>query len=139
MKKIAILVSRGSFNNLVQVATLIRALTAAPDTSVQVFFRDEALLKLTHNRVNEPNFSEAYLGLEEATLTRLYAADFENLQTFLREAKEHGDHVKFFACASSMFMCGIHEEDLIPEIDAPKTLTQFLSEEVNTADTVMTF
>lgn len=139
MKKVAILVSGGSFNNLFQVATLIRALTVSLDTSIRVFFRDEAILKLTRDRVNEINFSDAYRGLEEETLARLRAADFENLQTFLRDSKEHGDDVKFFGCASSMYMCGLKEEDLIPEIDAPMTLTEFLLEEVSAADVVMTF
>jgi len=138
-KKVAMIVSRGSFNDLVQVATLIRALTGSPDTAIRVFFRDEALLKLTKERVNETNFSDAYRGREEETLARLRAADFEDLQTFLRDSKEHGDDVKFFGCTSSMYMCGLHEEDLIPEIDAPRTLTDFLLAEVSDADTVMTF
>lgn len=138
-KKVAIIVSRGSFNNLVQVATLIRSLTSSPETAVRVFFRDEALLKLTKARIHETNFSEAYRGLEEHVLARLRAADFEDLQTFLRDAKEHGDEVTFLACASSMYMCGLHEEDLIPEIDALMTLTQFWREEVSDASTVMTF
>jgi shikimate kinase/peroxiredoxin family protein len=139
LKKVAIIVSRGSFNNLIQVATLIRVLTSSSDTSVRVFFRDEALLKLTKERIHETNFSEAYRGREEETLARLRAADFEDLQTFLREAKEHGDEVTFLACASSMYMCGLKREDLIPEIDALMTLTQFWLEEVSNASTVMTF
>ncbi|MBI3952212.1 MAG: DsrE family protein [Acidobacteria bacterium] len=139
MKKVAIIVSRGSFNNLFQVATLIRALTVSLDTSVRVFFRDEAILKVTKDQINQINFSDAYRGLEEETLARLRAADFENLQTFLRDSKEHGDDVKFFGCTSSMYMCGINEEDLIPEIDEPRTLTDFLLTEVSDADTVMTF
>lgn len=139
MKKVAIIVSRGSFNNLVQVATLIRAVTSSPDTVVRVFFRDEALLKLTRARIHETNFSEVYRGLEEQVLMRLRVADFQDLQTFLREAKEHGEAVTFFACASSMYMCGLKEEDLIPEIDAPMTLTDFWSAEVGDADVVMTF
>jgi len=139
VKKVAIIVSRGSFNNLIQVATLIRALTASPEISVRVFFRDEAILKLTKERINHPNFSEAYRDLEEMTLVRLQAADFENLQTFLRDSKQHGHDVKFFACSSSMYMCGLKEEDLIPEIDAPMTLTDFLHQELLPADLVMTF
>ncbi|RMG46881.1 MAG: hypothetical protein D6723_16695 [Acidobacteria bacterium] len=139
MKKVAIIVSQGSFNNLIQVATLVRALTASPEISVRVFFRDEAILKLTKERVNHPNFSEAYRDLEEMVLVRLQAADFENLQTFLRDSKQHGQDVKFFACSSSMYMCGLKEEDLIPEIDAPMTLTDFLHRELLPADLVMTF
>lgn len=139
MKRVAVIVSGGTFNNLFQVATLVRALTVSLDTSIRVFFRDEAILKLTKNRVNEINFSEAYRGLEDETLARLRAADFENLQTFLRDSKEHGEDVKFYGCTSSMYMGGLTEDDLIPEIDAPMTLTEFLLQEVSTADVVMTF
>jgi peroxiredoxin family protein len=139
LKKIALIVSRGSFNNFIQVATLIRALTSSTDTSVRVFFRDEALLKLTRGRINEPNFSEAYIGIEERTLTRLQAAEFDDLESFFRESKEHGDQVKFYACASSMFICGLNEEDLTPLVDSVRSLTDFLHQDVDEADTIMTF
>jgi peroxiredoxin family protein len=139
VKKVAILVSGGSFNNIFQTATLIRALTVSLDTSIRVFFRDEALVKLTKERVNQINFSETYRGMEEEALERLRVADFEDLQSFLRDSKEHGDDVRFFACTSSMYMAGIKEEDLIPEIDSVRTLTEFLLEEVGDADVVMTF
>ncbi|MCS6803578.1 MAG: DsrE family protein [Acidobacteriota bacterium] len=139
MKKVAVIVSRGSFNNFVQVATLIRALTAVPDRSVRVFFRDEALLKVTNSHINETNFSQAYQGLGEAVLARLQAADFHTLHTFLRDAKQHGDDVQFFACASSMFICGLHQQDLIPEIDAICEIKEFLETAVSDADAVLTF
>lgn len=139
MKKVAIIVAHGSFNSLFQVATLIRALTSSPDTSIRVFFRDEALVKLTKDRINELNFSDVYRRMEEEVLARLQAADFEDLHSFLRDSKQHGDDVQFFACASSMYMAGIKEVDLIPEIDSVRTLTSFILEEVSTADVVMTF
>jgi predicted peroxiredoxin len=77
--------------------------------------------------------------MEEEALERLRVADFEDLQSFLRDSKEHGDDVRFFACTSSMYMAGIKEEDLIPEIDSVRTLTEFLLEEVSDANVVMTF
>jgi peroxiredoxin family protein len=139
LRKAAIIVSRGSFNNLFQVATLIRALTSSPDVSVRVFFRDEALVKLSTGSINELNFSEAYRGLEESVVERLRIADFDDLRGFLRDSKEHGDDVAFYACASSMYMIGRTKEDLIPEVDDIRDLTSFLHEEVMTSDVVMTF
>lgn len=139
MNKVAIIVSRGSFNNLIQVATLIRALTATPHRAVRVFFRDEALLKVTNSRINQINFSQAYQGIEEVVLARLQAADFQDLHTFLRDAKQHGDDVRFFACASSMFICGVHQQDLIAEIDAVCELREFLQSAVSDAEAVLTF
>ncbi len=139
MKKVAIIVSNGSFNNLLQVSTLIRALTASLETSVRVFFRDEAVVKVTKTRINEVNLSDIVRPMESEILRRLREADFVDLQSFLRESKEHGDDVKLFACTSSMYTYGIREEELIPEIDGARTLTEFLLEEVSDAEKVFTF
>jgi peroxiredoxin family protein len=139
LKKVAIIVSNGSFNNLLQVSTLIRALTASLETSVRVFFRDEAVVKVTKTRINEVNLSDIVRPMESEILRRLREADFVDLQSFLRESKEHGDDVKLFACTSSMYTYGIREEELIPEIDGARTLTEFLLEEVSDAEKVFTF
>ncbi len=138
MQKVAIIVSNGSFNNLINVATIVRAATAS-DMAVRVFFRDEAVLKLTREKVNEVNLSEAYRGMEDGVMERLRSADFESLQQFLRDSKEHGDDVKFYACTSSMHICGVKEEDLIPEIDEARPLSAFLLEDASEADAIMTF
>jgi len=139
MRKVAIIVSNGSFNNLFQVSTLIRALTASLETSVRVFFRDEAVVKVTRARINELNFSDFARPMEPEIVRRLREADFVDLQSFLRDSKEHGDDVKLFACTSSMYMYGVREEELIPEIDGARTLTDFLLEEVSDAEKVFTF
>jgi len=139
MKKVAIIVSNGSFNNLFQVSTLIRALTASLEASVRVFFRDEAVVKVTRARINELNLSDVVRPMEPEIVRRLREADFVDLQSFLRDSKEHGDDVKLFACTSSMYMYGVREEDLIPEIDGARTLTDFLLEEVSDAEKVFTF
>lgn len=139
MTRVAIMVSGGSFNNIFQVSTLIRTLAALPGTSIRVFFRDEAVIKLTVARINEYNFSEMVRDQESAIIERLREAEFTDLQSFLRDSKEHGDDVKLFACTSSMYMYGIGESDLIPEIDEPKALGDFLREDVVEADQVFTF
>ncbi|HEY7067262.1 MAG TPA: hypothetical protein VII06_37720 [Chloroflexota bacterium] len=135
---LAIIVTRGAFNNLVQVATLIR--TAAGDgTPVRVLFRDAALLALRRDRIGALEFSPEFAGREDTTLELLRAADFEDLQSFLRDAKEHGDDVRYYACTSSMYYCDTQLADLIPEIDGPRPLAAFLTEEVAAATTMLTF
>ncbi|HZR98583.1 MAG TPA: hypothetical protein VFE37_07750 [Chloroflexota bacterium] len=135
---LAIIVTRGTFNNLVQVATLVR--TAAGDgTPVRVLFRDAALLAVRTDRINAVEFSPEFEGREAVTLELLRAADFEDLQSFLRDAKEHGDDVRYYACTSSMYYCNTQVEDLIPEIDGPRPLATFLAEDVRAATTVLTF
>jgi peroxiredoxin family protein len=135
---LAIIVTRGTFNNLVQVATLIR--TAAGDgTSVRVLFRDAALLAVRADRISAVAFSPEFDGREAETLELLRAADFEDLPSFLRDAKEHGDDVRYYACTSSMYYCNTTVEDLIPEIDSPRPLATFLAEDVPAARAVLTF
>jgi peroxiredoxin family protein len=135
---LAIIVTRGTFNNLVQVATLIR--TAAGDgTPVRVLFRDAALLAVRADRIGAIDFSPEFEGREAVTLELLRTADFEDLHGFLRDAKEHGDDVRYYACTSSMYYCNTPIEDLIPEIDGPRPLATFLAEDVRAADTVLTF
>src|SRR5581483_5393146 len=126
---LAIIVTRGTFNNLVQVATLVR--TAAGDgTPVRVLFRDAALLAVRRDRIGALEFSPEFAGREAATLELLRAADFEDLQSFLRDAKEHGDDVRYYACTSSLYYCDTQLAELIPEIDGPRPLGAFLTEEV---------
>ncbi|HLH25071.1 MAG TPA: hypothetical protein VK066_21330 [Chloroflexota bacterium] len=135
---LAIIVTRGTFNNLIQVATLIR--TAAGDgTPVRVLFRDAALLAMRADRIGALRFSPEFAGREVETLDLLRAADFEDLQSFLRDAKEHGDDVRYYACTSSLYYCNTQVEDLIPEIDGPRPLAAFLTEDVRAAATVLTF
>jgi peroxiredoxin family protein len=135
---LAIIVTRGTFNNLVQVATLIRA-AAGDGTPVRVLFRDAALLAVRADRIGAVAFAPEFTGREEATVALLRAADFEDLPSFLRDAKEHGDDVRYYACTSSMYYCDTQLEDLIPEIDGPRPLATFLAEDVRAATTVLTF
>ena len=57
MKKLAGIVTRGSYNNLLQVCELVR-IAATAGTQVSVLFRDEAALKLTNEKVKELLFSD---------------------------------------------------------------------------------
>jgi peroxiredoxin family protein len=136
--RLAIIVTRGTFNNLVQVATLVRA-AAGTGTAVRVLFRDAALLAVRRDRIGALAFSPEFAGREAETLALLEAAEFEDLQGFLRDAKEHGDDVRYYACTSSMYYCNTDAADLIPELDAPRSLTSFLAEDVASATTVLSF
>jgi peroxiredoxin family protein len=138
LRSLAIIVTRGTFNNLVQVATLIRV-AAGDGSPVRVLFRDAALLAVRTDRIGALEFSPEFEGRETVTLELLRAADFEDLQSFLRDAKEHGDDVRYYACTSSMYYCNTQLEDLIPEIDGPRPLATFLAEDVPAATVVLTF
>ncbi len=135
--KVAIIVREGSFNNLVLLSTLIAGLAGA-EARVRVLFRDEALLKLTKERVGTINFSPAFAGLEDEALERLQTSGFSDLETYLRHAKELGD-VKYFGCRSSLYMAGIEEGDLIAEIDEVMGVSRFIMEELADAEKVLTF
>ena len=137
LKKLAIIVSNGSFNNLEQVATFAMA-AAVCDVAVRVFFRDEAVLKMTKAHINEFNLSEAFKGTEAETLKRFQTAKVGDLLGLWQEVKKQGD-VKLYACTSSMFLCGVTKEALVDEIDEPRGLTSFMLEEMDDADHVLTF
>jgi len=133
---LAVIASRGSFNSLVQVATLLMAAVGS-GLAVRVFFRDEAVLKVTKTGAQEINLSEVYRGHEAAVRERLGAQELTDLPRLLREVKELGD-VRLYACSSSMAICGVGAEDLLDGIEV-RGLTAFLLEEVAAADKVLTF
>ena len=137
VKKLALIVSSGSFNNLVQVCTLTMS-SAASDISVRIFFRDAAVLKVSKRHIQEINLSPAFSGMEDEVIENLRKANLDDLEKVFTDVKSKGD-VKFFVCSSSMSLCGVTKEDLIPEIDDIKGLTSFLLEDMSEADIVLTF
>lgn len=136
MSSLAVMVTRGSFNNLVQVVTLVMAAVGS-GMSVSVFFRDEAVLKVTKTGAREINLSGAYRGQEQAVRDRLSAQALTDLPRLLRELLELGE-VKLYACSSSMAICGVEAADLLDGLEV-RGLTAFLLEDVATADKVLTF
>ena len=137
MKSLAIIATRGSTNALASVCTMAMA-AAVSDIPVRIFFRDEAVLKLSKQHVKGVTLSEAFRGLETTVTKNLQTANLADLQAVLREVKAQGD-VKLYACTSSMAIAGVAPADLIPEIDEPRGLTSFLLEEMSEADAVLTF
>lgn len=137
MKKIAILVSRGSYNSLVQVMTLVMACMVS-EIKVRLFFRDESVFKLTPREAGRINLTEYYKGQEAHVVDRLRQNHLDNLQLLIREMKEKGD-VRLAVCSSSLAIAGLKHGELIPEVDEVQGLTSFLLEEMSTADQVLTF
>ena len=137
MKRLAVIVARGDFNALVQVATLLMAAVGS-GLAVRVFFRDEAIYKITRSGAAEINLSEGYRGREAAVRDRLAAQGLADLPGLLRQIKEGGD-ARLYACSSSMAICGVEERELLPEIDGVRGLTAFLLEDVADADRVLSF
>ena len=137
MKSLAIIVSGGSTNNLIQVLTLLMA-TVHSDIKARVFFRDESVYRLTPGKINQPEFSAAYAGDAEGIRKRLQKLDLVDLHKLSRDIKASGD-VKYYVCSSSLAICGLTKDDLIPEVDEVRGLPAFLLEDVATADTVLTF
>ena len=137
MKSLAVIVSGGSTNNLVQVLTLLMAAVHS-DIKARVFFRDESVFRLTPGAMNTIELSAAYGHDLDGVQKRLKQLDLFDLQKLCRDIKASGD-VKYYVCSSSLAMCGLKREELIPEIDEVRGLPAFLLEDVATADTVLTF
>ena len=137
MKSLAIIVSGGSTNNLIQVLTLLMAAVHS-DVKARVFFRDESVFRLTPTTINKIELSSAYgqdgLGIQQ----RLKKLELVDLHKLCRDIKASGD-VKYYVCSSSLAICGLKQEDLIREIDEIRGLPAFLLEDVATAEKVLTF
>lgn len=137
MKKLAMIVTRGAYNNLLQACELAK-IAAASGVQVSILFRDEAAAKLTIDKVKELTFSDAYRGRESKVREMLRERKQNDLPTILREIKEKGD-AKFSICRSSMEYFELRVEHLIPELDEVQAAEAFWKEEVAQADQVLTF
>ena len=137
MKSIAVIVSGGSTNNLIQVLTLLMAAVHS-EIKARVFFRDESVLRLTPTNINKLELSSAYAKDGQAVARRLEQHDLTDVHKLCRDIKASGD-VKYYVCSSSLAICGLKLEDLIQEIDEVRGLPAFLLEDVATADKVLTF
>ena len=137
MKSLAVIVSGGSTNHFLQVLTLLLAAVHA-DLKIRVLFRDEAVWRLTPGAINAPEFSPPYQGDPAGLQRRLKQMDLTDLHRLCRDIKASGD-VKYYVCSSSLAICGLTREALIPEIDEVRGLPAFLLEDVATADKILTF
>jgi len=137
MKSLAVIVSGGSTNNLLQVLTLLMA-SVHSDLQTRVLFRDESVFRLTPANINKIELSEAYAHDAANVRQRLAKHELTDVQKLVRDIKASGD-VKYYVCSSSLAICGLKREDLIPEIDDVRGLPAFLLEDVAAADKVLTF
>jgi len=137
MKSLAVIVSGGSTNNLIQVLTLLMA-SVHSDLQARVLFRDESVFRLTPANINTIELSDAYAHDAVNVLRRLARHELTDVQKLVRDIKASGD-VKYYVCSSSLAICGLKREDLIPEIDDVRGLPAFLLEDVAVADPVFTF
>lgn len=137
MKKLAMIVTRGAYNNLLQACELAK-IAVASGVQVSILFRDEAAAKLTIDKIKELTFSEAYRGRESRVREMLHERKQNDLAGILREIKEKGD-AKFSICRRSMEYFELQVERLIPELDEVQAAEAFWKEEVAQADHVLTF
>ncbi len=136
MKSLAVIVSGGSTNNLIQVLTLLMAAVHS-EMRVRVLFRDESVFRLRPAAINAMELSAAYAH-DAAVTQRLKKHELTDLHKLCRDIKASGD-VRYYVCSSSLAICGLKQEELIPEIDEVRGLPAFLLEDVATADKVLTF
>lgn len=137
MKKLAVIVTGGSYNNLLQACELVR-IAAASGVQVSVLFRDEAASKLTHEKVKHLAFSEAYKGRESKVREMLRERKRLDVPAVLREIKEAGD-VKLSICREALEYFEIGVEQVLPELDEVQKAEAFWKEAVEPADQVLTF
>jgi len=137
MKTLAMIVTRGTYNNLLQACQIARTAVES-GTRVSVFFRDEAVARLALDTVHELTFTEAYRGREVKVRNLLKERKLHDLPLLLRELKEKGD-AKLSVCRDSMEFFDLPVEKLIPELDEVQRAEAFWKEAVAKADQVLTF
>ena len=121
---------------MAQVLTLLMAAVHS-EVKARVLFRDESVFRLTPERINRLELSEAYAH-DAAVAQRLKKHELTDLHKLCRDIKASGD-VRYYVCSSSLAICGLKKEELIPEIDEVRGLPAFLLEDVASADKVLTF
>ena len=137
MKKVAVIITRGGFNNLLQACEWM-GLAAASGIDVSGYFRDEAAGRMSKTKITELAMTPDYKGRETFARDLLRQENKADLSKFLQKAKESGD-LKLSVCKDSLRYFDLRPEDLIPELDEVQTAEAFWKEAVLPADQVMTF
>ena len=137
LKKIAVIITRGGWNNLLQACEWI-ALAAGTGIEVCGYFRDEAAGRMSQTKAKELTMSPDYKGREAFVRDLLRQDDKADLSKLLQNAKESGS-VKLSVCKDSLRYFDLKPEDLIPELDEVQTAEAFWKEAVLPADQVLTF
>ena len=137
MKKVAVIITRGGFNNLLQACEWI-ALAAASGIEVSGYFRDEAAGRMSQTKIKELTMSKGYQGRESFMRDLLREEKKADLCAFFQQVKETGN-VKLSVCKDSLRYFDLRPEELIPELDEVQTAEAFWKEAVLPADQVLTF
>ncbi|GJL70382.1 MAG: hypothetical protein NPIRA06_30170 [Nitrospirales bacterium] len=137
MKKIAVIITKGGWNNLFQACEWI-ALAADSGMEVSGYFRDEAAGRMTKVKIKELTMSPDFKGREGFVRDLLKKEDKTDLPKMMQTSKEKGN-VKFSVCRDSLKYFGVNVEELIPELDEVQTAEAFWKEAVLPADQVLTF
>jgi peroxiredoxin family protein len=137
MKQLAMIITRGTYNNILQACQLAR-IAVESGTRVSILFRDEAVARLTVDKVQELTFTEAYRGREVKVRNLWKDRKLHDLPLLLREIKDKGD-AKFSVCRDSIEYFDIPVEKLISELDEVQRVEAFWKEAVAQADEVLTF
>jgi peroxiredoxin family protein len=131
------IVTGGAYNNILQACQLAR-IAVESGTRVSLLFRDEAVARLTVDKVQELALTEGYRGREVKVRNLWKDRKLHDLPLLLRELKEKGD-AKFSVCRDSLEYFDIPVQKLIPELDEVQRVDAFWKEEVAQADQVLTF
>lgn len=137
MEKLAVIITRGAWNNLLQACEWI-ALAAASGIEVSVYFRDEAAGRMTQLKIKELTMSSDYRGREAFMRDLLKKENKADLSSIMQKAKETGN-VKFSVCKDSLRYFNVKVEELIPELDEVQTAEAFWKEAILPADRILTF
>ena len=102
MKKVAVIITRGGFNNLLQACEWI-TLAAASGIEVSGYFRDEAAGRMSQTKIKELTMSPDYRGREATVRDLLRQEDKADLSKLLQMPKR----VETSSCLSAKTLSAI--------------------------------
>jgi peroxiredoxin family protein len=137
VKKLALIITNGAYNRLLQALEFARVATQH-GMQVSVIFRDEAVSRMTKDKIRDIPFSDVFRGRETRVKNLLKEEHRHDLTALMREMKERGD-VKLSICRDSLAYFDITVDQIIAEIDEVQGLDAFWKEEISTADQVVAF
>jgi peroxiredoxin family protein len=123
LRSLSVIATRGASNSIFQIATLVRAASAL-GARVDVLFQDAALAKLQRDRIDVNEWSPLYETVAGELQERLRAADFSDMESFLRDAKEHGDDVHFWASTETLASSVYSLADLTGLLDGERSSSE---------------
>ncbi len=137
MEKIAAIIKDGTYDNILFALNFL-AVAASAGVKIRILFLSWASVKLRMDKVEEVDLPKEYADKREWFAEKVRERGFPGIRRMLQEIKELSD-AKFYVCRLTSDIWDLNEETLVPEVDGIMGVLEFLLDEMEDADVVLTF